>query len=220
MVAEYTPRENPRFPAVHDDGPFRLVNTDGTALPPLRSLLEGPYRLEVRRAVDRLYQAFSAARLSEDFTGCPHCFTLSDIEYVRRTPVAAFTHDELAVISFHLVTTLGKGDDVPYFIPRLIEAFAEGMAIDIEPLADRIARVPAAWWTAERSTALRSAFDVLFDVGPKDHGGLFDDPEARDCTHQTRGVAERNGRLMPDVTDCINIPQIHMVGLGGVRHTT
>lgn len=180
MVAEYTPRETPRFPAVHDAGPIRLVNLDGTPLPPPRCLLEGPYRLEVRRAVDRLYRAFSGARLSDDFTGSPHCFTVSDIEYVKHTPVAAFTHDDLAVISSRLVTTLGAGDDVPYFIPRLIEAFAEGMAVDIEPLADRIARVPAASWTAERSTALRSAFDVLFDAGRKDHDGLFADPESRD----------------------------------------
>jgi hypothetical protein len=182
---QFDRRTVPRFPVRPLRGPVRLANVDGGDFPPSRTLLEGRYGHEVREALDRLRLAFADARLSENFAGCPHCFTESDLRYVRETPLSSFTLDDLASIGSRLVSTLGDADDVPYFLPRLVEAFAQGMLLDIEPVADRIASVPAASWTPERVAALRDAFETLFVIGMRDYEeggpyGTFADPNSRD----------------------------------------
>jgi hypothetical protein len=174
-----------RFPVVAAEPLIRLVQPDGSQHPRLRTLLESPYRDAVRKAVDELYRAFSSARLSTNFTGCPHCFTESDLRYVQETPVSSFTHDDLVVIGLNLGVLLGRAEDVPYFIPRLVEALAEGLAIDIEPLADQFVLIPESSWTPERKHALREVFHSLFDAGMRDYAdggpcGTFAESETRD----------------------------------------
>ena len=173
------------FPALDGEPAFRLVAVDGGELPHPRTLLESPYGREARAALDRLYLAFASARLSENVDGCPHCFTESDLRYVRNTPLSEFTHGDLRMIGTKLVSTLGGAEDVPYFIPRLVEAFAEGMVVDVEPVADRIALVPASCWTPERVAAIRETFEMLFDLGHRDYKGggpygTFADPDSRE----------------------------------------
>jgi hypothetical protein len=164
--------ETPRFPARAVSGPLAIPGFE----PIEYTLLEGRHERGVRDALDRVKRAFSSARLSDAFTGCPHCFMQSDIEYVRFTPADSLTQDDLAVIGLSLVSTLGSAEDVPYFIPRLLEALAKGLPVDVEPLVDRFTQVPAALWTAERLEALRAAFEVMFEAGHAKYaeGGAYD----------------------------------------------
>lgn len=184
-MSELELRTEPNFPTVHVPGPIVVLNEDGKDYPALPTLLDGVYQGEIRQAIDRLYRAFASARLSDDFEGCPHCFTESDIRYVRDTPVSNFTHRDLILIGQTLLATLGSAQDVPYFIPRFMEALAEDLPIDLRRIVDHIAAVPRALWTTERLCAVRVVFDVLLRAGQNEYaaGGAFSDfanPEMRD----------------------------------------
>ncbi len=151
-MGELEPCREVRFPAYE--------RTFGTAAP----LLAGPHGIELREALNLLYEAFSTARLSEDFDGCPHCFTESDLRYLRQTARAELTSGDLSLIASKLVSTLGTAMDVPYFLPRLIEGLAQDALIDVEPLVDRIAQIPPSLWTPERRIRLSDAFEKLFQA--------------------------------------------------------
>ncbi len=98
-----------------------------TFAPP--SPLEGAHGGVLRAALDELHAAFADAALPMDFEGCPHCFMPSDITYLRTAPLRDLTHGDLSTIGWKLVTTLGSGADVSYFLPRLLEAIAENASV-------------------------------------------------------------------------------------------
>jgi len=116
----------------------------------------------LKAAIDALYEVFSSARLSSPFVGCLHCFTPSDLLYVGATPLRAFTHGDLYQISWKLVSTLGSPQDVCYFVPRFLDALAEGALLDVRMLSKKLAAIPPAELTPERCDQLREAFRCLF----------------------------------------------------------
>lgn len=131
----------------------------------------GPYGAQLRSALDRLYVAFADATLSAPLKACPHCFTASDVEYLTKSPVQSLSHGDLALVATKLISTLGTPEDVAYFVPRIMEALAEGALIEIEPFADRLAKMPESVWTAERMNALGKTFALLFAAAE----GTWDD---------------------------------------------
>lgn len=167
----FADRVTPRFPMAEE----RYV--PGGKRDP--SLLQGRYGDELRAAIDDVYRTFAEAKLSDPLIGCPHCFTPSDLHYLATTPLQSFNHRELYLIATKLVSTLGESDDVAYFTPRIIEALAEGMAMDIAPFADHVAEISPVFWRAERTAALGKAFRMLyaamaerFGEDPKDGEGV------------------------------------------------
>lgn len=121
----------------------------------------GPYGSQLRSALDRLYLAFESARFSSPVRPCPHCFTASDVVYLTDSPLRSLTHGDLAVVFTKLISTLGTPDDVAYFVPRIMEALAEGAFIEVEPFADRLAQMPEPLWTSARVNALTETFALL-----------------------------------------------------------
>jgi hypothetical protein len=73
----------------------------------------------LRPALDELHAAFADAALRD------------------------LTHGDLSTIGWKLVTTLGSGADVSYFLPRLLEAIAEN-ARDDEYRAESVETLQAA----------------------------------------------------------------------------
>lgn len=154
-----------RIPAVMGDLERRAVNrfpNRGGTYTNASSYLDGSQGGALRRAIDQLYAAFSGASLSSPLKACAHCFTSADIEYLRTTPVKSLNHGDLYLIATKLVTTLGEERDIAYFVPRLIEAMAEGARIDVLPLAHRLAGIPAQQWDVQKEAALRDCFQQLF----------------------------------------------------------
>ena len=149
-MGSLTPRTSNRFPNAGESytGSSRFLN--------------GPRGEELRDALGRLYAVFAVCRLSSPLRGCPHCFTDSDLNYLQTTALQSLTHGDLALIASKLVTTLGEPDDIAYFLPRIMEALAEGAYIELEPLADRLAQIPASHWNLQREQALRDCFTLLF----------------------------------------------------------
>lgn len=139
-----------------------------------RSFLDGPYGDELRAALDRLYEAFKGAKLSSPLNACRHCFTEADVNYLMTTRPRLFTHGDMYLVGTKLVTTLGKPSDVAYFVPRLIEALAEGAYIEPEAIAKRFAQIPRIQWTNARRKALKECFELLFAAtdGTEDDFGL------------------------------------------------
>ena len=130
-----------------------------TFAPP--SPLEGAHGGVLRAALDELHAAFADASLSADFDGCPHCFMPSDIAYLRETPLRYLTHGDLSTIGWKLVTTLGNGAAVSYFLPRLLEAIAENASVNEEALADKMLAIPTEHWTQRRVAAVRAVLQAL-----------------------------------------------------------
>lgn len=150
--------------------------------------LTGPFSKELLVAIDRLYSAFAGAALSTPLTACPHCFTGADIEYLVTMPVRSLSHGDLAVIATKLISTLGEPEDVAYFVPRIVEAIAEGATFDIDAFAERLAQMPDAMWTVERIDALKGVFTLLFAATD----GTWDDlASERTREHLKRALPER-----------------------------
>lgn len=139
-----------RFPNLEDS------YTRGT------SYFERHYGDELRAAIDRLYDAFKGATLSIPLNACCHCFTDADVSYVATTHPRLFTHGDLHLIATKLVTTLGDPCDVAYFVPRLIEAIAEGACIEPDAIIERIRKIPVVQWTNARRKALSECLELLF----------------------------------------------------------
>jgi len=145
------PATTPRFP--------NRETRYTSAYPP--SPLEGAHGGVLRAALHELYAAYADAALSTDFDGCPHCFVPSDIAYLRATPLRDLSHGDICIVGGKLVTTLGSGADVSYFLPRLLEALAENALVDEDPLADRMLEIPAEHWTQRRLAAVRAVLRAL-----------------------------------------------------------
>ena len=154
---------------------------------PEDDLFAGPHGAALRAAVDGLEMAFANARLSDDFSGCPHCFMPSDIEYLRTTPPERLSLSDVYYVGTKLISTLGSADDVAYFTPRLVEALAQGLPIDLDPIIDRIAAIPEPLWTAERRGAVRDAFGALFAAVAVSESHYFS-PEEIDRARRTFGI--------------------------------
>lgn len=112
--------------------------------------------------MDELYRCFATAELSEPLNACMHCFTPSDLQYLRETPRSSLSHGDLSLISSKLVSTLGTPKDIAYFVPRIVEAIAEGALIDVEPFGERLAQMPPEEWTKTRRRALAQVFRLFF----------------------------------------------------------
>jgi hypothetical protein len=149
-VTELEQRATPRFPhsGAYSSGESRYLTGTGS--------------VALRAAVARLYEAFSDARLSDPLAACSHCFMPSDVLYVAATPLRSFSHADLSLVSSKLTSTLGCPEDVAYFVPRIVEAIAEGAHIELSPFASRLGKMPARDWRPERREALLECFELLF----------------------------------------------------------
>jgi hypothetical protein len=116
-----------------------------------------------------------------------HCFTPSDVEYLRTPPLRSFSHGDIALIATKLISTLGGPADVAYFTPRIVEALAEGALIDLVPFAERLAKMPPDLWTNGRVAALAETFRLLFAATE----GTWDDLGMGDTRDQLRRVIPR-----------------------------
>lgn len=137
---------------------------------------------ELRSAIGRLYSAFADATLRLPLQACPHCFTPSDVVFVVETPLRSFSHGDISLIAWKLISTLGLPDDVAYFTPRIMEALAEGAFIDVNVFVKKLERMPAQAWTMERVRALSETFELLFAAAD----GTFDDLGSEETRERVR----------------------------------
>ena len=82
-------------------------------------------QLEVREAVERLYDVFAAYRFRANMPCCiPHCFEQTEIDVLGEKPLRALEADDLNGFVGSLLLTCGETPDFKYFLPRLFELTA------------------------------------------------------------------------------------------------
>jgi len=147
------------------------------------SLLESAAHVsDLRESIENLYAAFADATLSAPLRGCPHCFTPADLEYVRVTPLRSLSHGDLYIIQWKIVSTLGNESDVAYFLPRLMEALAEGALFDLDVLAQKIERIPASDRTERRIAGIREMLHAITVASDGTDTSFAADPGREDLT--------------------------------------
>lgn len=110
------------------------------------------------RAVERLYDAFERpAPLVVE--GCACCTTPAELDVLLAKPLRELGALELERYAFSAMLTVGSGDDLRYFWPRLVE-----LAVEDELVTDReivFAKPAYAEWRARWSAAEQEALDGL-----------------------------------------------------------
>lgn len=81
---------------------------------------------QLRRAIDTLYEVYSAYLLRPRIEACPHCHSGEDIQTLSRVPLRELTVDDLENYAFCAMTTVGDVDDFRHFLPRLFELLPNG----------------------------------------------------------------------------------------------
>ena len=177
MESQLEPRSENQFP-------HHGTTYTGTSL-----LEDAPHGSDLRRSIDELYAAFADATLSTPLRGCPHCFTAADLEYVRVTPLRSLSHGVLSMIQWKLVSTLGTEADVAYFIPRLMEALAEGALFDLHVLAQKLECMPAGDRTEGRIACLRETLQFMYAANDGTDTSFAVDPDREELTRAIGALA-------------------------------
>jgi hypothetical protein len=116
-----------------------------TQVGPDTRLLGGHDGQPLRIALDAVYRAFADVRLDDAFNACRHCFTESDLGYLRATPLGDLTWSDIAFILSKATTTLGSARDFGYFLPRLLEGLVIGIHYMPDVLAGKVLASRPAW---------------------------------------------------------------------------
>ncbi len=131
------------------------------------SLLRGACGPRLERAIDTLYRAFKHARIVEPLRYCRHCFTQADADYLRLTPLHDLPFRDVAFLLPKLITTLGTGEDVNYFLPRILEAFAHQAHYLKVALPSKLRHGRAAGWSDVQLAAVVEFFSAYVDAANK-----------------------------------------------------
>lgn len=118
----------------------------------------------LKRTVEALYFAFAGLSLDEALAYCPHCFTNSDVSYVRETRLRKLAFEEIAFILVKCPSTLGSARDLSYFLPRIFEAWANRALYMPEVIPDRIEVARGSGWTDAQLSAVVEFVGALFDA--------------------------------------------------------
>jgi hypothetical protein len=100
--------------------------------------------LDLQRATERLYQAFSAYRGRGSARGCPCCVSQEDRARLHRAPLRQLRAEDLRRYAFKALTTWGDVDDLRHFLPRILELMSDGeLGVD-EPVV--LGKLPYGRW--------------------------------------------------------------------------
>ena len=109
-------------------------------------------------AIERLYHAFDrpAPRSVE---GCDCCMSPAERDALLAKPLRELSAPELESYAFSAVLTVGDGDDLRYFWPRLVELALEGELVTDREIV--FAQPVYAEWRARWSAAEQEAVEGL-----------------------------------------------------------
>lgn len=112
-------------------------------------------------AIEHLYDAFDRPAPAT-VEGCDHCMTPAERDALLAKPLRELTAPDLESYAFSAVLTVGSGDDLRYFWPRLVELALEGeLLTDVEII---FAQPAHAQWRAHWTTVEQQAVDDLADA--------------------------------------------------------
>jgi hypothetical protein len=127
-----------------------------------RELFETPRGYELTAALEALYFAFRNAKLDSEFACCPHCFTPSDVRFLRDTQSRKLSLEEIGLVFGNAISTLGTAADFNHFLPRVLEAWALRALDSPEGLPSRLVAARAAGWSPEQLTAIVQFVRAMF----------------------------------------------------------
>jgi hypothetical protein len=151
---------------------------------------------DLRRAVEDLYEDFSAYKLRRDTQACPCCHTTYDEERLHKLPLRELKADDLRQFAYDALLVWGSEDDFKHFLPRLFELEAEYGAdfVDPEILLSKLRHGEWRYWPNPEQRAIERFLRVLwFSVINRDP----DDLSGIEIESWLCGIAQAESRLAP-----------------------
>ena len=81
--------------------------------------------MNLKTAVEEVYDAFSDVEKPASVDGCPCCMTADQYEKLTSKPLRELTYVELDEYASDVLLTMGSKDDYKYFLPRILELSIE-----------------------------------------------------------------------------------------------
>ncbi len=123
----------------------------------------GVERIELERAIDRLYEAFDGYPLKDRIDCCPHC----ELDVLERRlhlqPLRELTWADLGLFAFKALTSFGDEDDLRHFLPRLLELYVldhAGAPYTLFMLFHKLDSAAWTTWPADEVRALRTFLET------------------------------------------------------------
>jgi hypothetical protein len=119
--------------------------------------------VELRRAVEGLYQTFSSYPLPRHVNGCPHCVSDADHVLLYSKELRELGPRELSRYSFKAMSTWGDVDDFRHFLPRIFELISvDGSWTVPEVVFKKLPYGHWETWPAYERQALKTFFEALW----------------------------------------------------------
>jgi hypothetical protein len=123
-----------------------------------------PRSEELEAAIGGLYDAFASRPARPHVEGCPHCIDDADHARLMAQPLRQLATHNLSKYAWRAITTWGDGDDLAYFLPRLLELLARepGEWVDVEVLLGKLALAGWRTWAAGEIAAVEHYLAALW----------------------------------------------------------
>jgi hypothetical protein len=85
--------------------------------------------VELRDAIENLYETFASYPLRDDTNACPCCHSASDEQRVHAKPLRKLSQDDLREYAADAIFVWGDANDFKHFLPRIFEltvAYGDG----------------------------------------------------------------------------------------------
>jgi hypothetical protein len=120
-------------------------------------------RIELGRAIDRLYGTFDVYPLKERIDSCPHCQLDAAERRLHVRPLRDLSWADLGIFSFKALTSFGDEDDFRHFLPRLLELYVldhAGAPYTLFMLFEKLNSATWTGWPADEVEAIRTFLDA------------------------------------------------------------
>ena len=110
--------------------------------------------------IQAVYQAFSDVERPSVLRGCPCCTTPGDARRLLTGPISALAAEDLEILAFKGITTLGSATDFHAFVPRLLELLAsDALDAPIELVLGKLA--DSRPWRADQRQAVHRLLEAV-----------------------------------------------------------
>lgn len=119
------------------------------------------------KAIAGLYGIFKSYRIKPSFSGCAHCVSPKDSEYLCSTELSQLSPTDLDTYAFKAMTTWGEVNDFKHFLPRLFELVATedtNCLSSLEVLFGKLAYARWNDWPTGERRAVRSYLEAYWNT--------------------------------------------------------
>lgn len=117
---------------------------------------------ELSKAVATLYEAFGHVPHPANVEGCPCCSDEDELKTLTRVPVKELTPAQLRDYAFSALLTVGRVEDLRYFLPRLLElSLTDELGVDVEIILRKLPRGGWREWPPEERTGVEEFLEAV-----------------------------------------------------------